>query len=62
MFTERKHVYVLHNHHLVMVLVEDSVVEDVCVKANKQQKASQAASTSHTREQRAFLRKQNLRF
>lgn len=30
MLTERKHIYVLHNHHLVMVFVKYGIVQDVC--------------------------------
>lgn len=30
MLTERKHIYVPHNHHLVMVFVKYGIVQDVC--------------------------------
>lgn len=30
MLTERKHIYVPHNHHLVVVLVKYGIVQDVC--------------------------------
>lgn len=29
MLTERKHIYVPHNHHLVMVFIKYGIVQDV---------------------------------
>lgn len=37
MFTHGEHIYVLHNHHLIMILIKYRVIQDIWIRKTENQ-------------------------